>query len=122
LTGLLADRLARALLDHGELPCERVARVVGARTATVLAVLRGDSRFERVGVTRSSRWRLVLPLDSVTDGRHNGAGRIREGMGRTLPVGAVPTDGLDVSERLEALERRLRAVERRLADAEVPAA
>jgi hypothetical protein len=119
VTGLLADRLALALLDHGALPCERVARVVGARTAIVRDVLRGDSRFERVGSTRGSRWGLVLALDG--QGR-NGHGRPWDGMGRNLGAGERVTDGLDVAARLGSLERRLDAVDRRLVCAEVPAA
>jgi hypothetical protein len=121
VTGLLADRLALVLHDHGAMPCERLARVVAMRTAAVRTVLRDDPRFERVGSARSSRWRLVLPLDGVTDGRHNGSGRMRDGLGRIPSPEPRSTDGLDVAERLEALERGLRAVERRLA-AEVPAA
>jgi hypothetical protein len=118
LTGSLADRLALALLDHGELPCERVARVVGARTSEVRRLLRDDPRIVRVGAGRSSRWRLVLPSD---DAARNGSGRIRDGSGRNLSVRPMVTDGPNLAARLEAVERRLDAVERRLA-AEVHAA
>jgi hypothetical protein len=118
----LADRLALALLDQGVMPCERLARVVAVRTSTVRDVLRADPRFERVGVTRGSRWRLVLPLDSVMDGRDNGHVRPSDGMGRNLGVGGTSTDGLDVAARLDALERRLGLIERHLAHTEAPAA
>jgi hypothetical protein len=122
LNAALADGLALALLDNGAMPCERLARLVGARTSTVRDALRFDSRFERVGATRASRWRLVLPLDSVMDGGDNGHVWPSDGMGRNHGVGGRSTDGLDVAARLDALERRLDLIERHLAHTEAPAA
>lgn len=117
----LADRLALELIEHGELPCEGLARIVRARTSLVRDALRADPRFDRVGVTRGSRWRLVPErLNTVPDRAQNGQGRTRDGMGRNLGAGARSTDGRNAPARLGALGRRPDAIEQRLADAEAP--
>lgn len=97
---LLADRIALALIEHGPTSCERLARIIEARTATVRAVLRTDERFERAGAGRGSRWRLALdPHESPWDG-----------------WGRIPSEGSrqNVAPRLAALERRVTQLERQL--------
>ena len=103
---LLADRIALALLEHGALPCERLARTVNGRIAEVRRLLRDDPRFERVGTGRWSRWQLAAAVPDTPGG-------IRDGLGRIESAGSMPTDGLTNTERLEAIERRLDALERR---------
>lgn len=106
----LADRLALAVLEHGPLPCERLARLVEVRTAAVRQVLDADPRFEHVGAGRGSRWRLSLPPANAWDG-----------LGRILSPGSMSDDGLDLAERLRALERRVAQLERHV-DREAPSA
>jgi hypothetical protein len=101
----------------GPLACEPLARVVTARTADVLAVLRDDGRFAHVGAGSASRWRLVLPPANA-----NGNGKDAGRAGRIHNGAAIPTDGRTVAARLEAIERRLGALEAHLADAEPSAA
>lgn len=100
----LGDRLAFALIEHGQpLACERLARLLGVRTLDVRRALRADERFERFGSGRGSRWRLVLPPASA-----------RDGLGRIPSDGLMYDDGLDIAERLRALERRVANLERQL--------
>jgi hypothetical protein len=103
----LADRLALALLEHGPLPCERLARTIEARTADVRRELRADSRFEHAGAGRGSRWRLVLPPSGS-----------RDGLGRNLSPGSGSDDGPTTAARLDALERRVAELERQRAHSE----
>lgn len=57
--GSLADDLIGLLAasPHG-LPCGKLARLLRRRKATVLEILRSDSRFKQTGLHRGSRWTL----------------------------------------------------------------
>jgi hypothetical protein len=107
----LADRIALAIVEHGPMSCERLARVVEVRTADVRLALRDGQGFERVGAGRGSRWRLSLATHR--DG-------VRDGLGRILSEGVGLDDVPDAGRRLRALERRVAELERRFADTGAP--
>lgn len=107
LRSMLADRVALAIVEHGPLACERLARIVGRRTSDVRDALRRDSRFERAGGGRGSRWQLALDAPVET----------RDGLGRILSAGVRVTDESTVEARLEVIERRLDVLEKQLVGA-----
>jgi hypothetical protein len=105
---LLADRLALAIVEHGPLPCERLARTVKSRTCDVRDPLRRDPRFEHRGAGRGSRWRLGLEPPE----------RPWDGLGRILS----PERRSPVEARLDELDLRVAELERRFADTGATAA
>jgi hypothetical protein len=100
----LADRLALALLVHGPLSTDRLARNVRARKADVVLELRSNALFEPFGAGRSSRWRLERPPSP------------RDQQGTDSPTGSYTEHALQITRRLRALERRVAELERHLAD------
>ena len=105
----LADLLA--IVTHGPSPGSRLALKVQARKAAVLAELRRNPRFERIGRGRGSCWRLAS------------GNRIEptwEPLGTDPSVGVRQTLASAVDERLDDLERRVAELERQVA--EVPTA
>jgi hypothetical protein len=98
----LADRIALAILEHGPSAGSALALLVGARKATVLEALRTNRMFERVGNGPGSRWRVARePIQGAW-----------EPIGRDHWDESGSDDGLDVAERLRALERRVAQLER----------
>jgi hypothetical protein len=96
----LGDRIALAIVGHGPLSCERLARVVTARTVDVRSALRSDPRFARTGAGPGTRWTVAL--------------RSRDGRGRVDPGVSDSDDAVAVRTRLDAIERRLAKLERLL--------
>src|SRR5204862_237907 len=66
----LADDVARLLADEPDvgLSCDRIAKRLHRRRAAVLATLRADERFERVGTTNGARWTLGTERDGIARG------------------------------------------------------
>jgi hypothetical protein len=58
--GGLGDEIATLLeAESNGLSCDALAMRLGRRRSAVIDELRSDSRFERSGNTRGSRWRLA---------------------------------------------------------------
>lgn len=104
----LADRLALAIVEHGPTSGTRLAVLVAAQKAGVLAELKANPMFECVGRARGSRWRLA--------GNRNRPPW--EPLGTDPRGESVSDDGVAVVERLAALECRVDELERRLAETE----